>query len=263
MSNILIVNDDGVHSIGLLILKKELEKIGNVTVITPKERASGTGKALTFYDVIRMEKVKLSDGTEAYAIKGTPSDAVMLGIYKLLEKPPDVIVSGINLGNNMNIDDILSSGTLGAAFEAAIHSVPAIAISSFVPAVPSLSDEGVVSMKELNLSAKLTRKIVEYVLEQGMPEDVDVISVNVPEKAVADKIKLTNISYLGYEDIYFKQDDGYVVKCNGGRFPDADPDTDVYAVLKDRSISITPIKLRFHHKIAKAQALLDFLKIKK
>ncbi len=259
MPTILLVNDDGVHSKGLLILKRELDKIGKTVVVAPVDKSSGAGKSLTFHEKIKIAKVHLSDGSEAYTIDGTPADAVLLGLYKIFKNPPDLLISGINLGHNMNIDDVLSSGTLGAAFEAAIHNVPAIAISSFVLELPSINSEGKLSLEELELSAEITRKTAKYILDNGMPEDVDVISINIPEKADPKKMKITKMSYLGYKDIYVKHEDDYIVKCNGEHHSDNDPETDVYTIKNEGVISITPITLRFPHKREKLEDLLNFL----
>ena len=259
MSRILLVNDDGIKSIGLLTLKKELENIGEILVVAPRNKMSGAGKSLTFHNIIRVEKTVLSDGSKGYSIDGTPADAVMIGLYKLSKKPPDLLVSGINLGHNMNIDDIFSSGTLGAAFEGAIHNIPSLAVSCFVHEVPSLESDGRVALEELKMSAKIARKASDYILKNGMPEDVDVISINVPENADDTKIKITNISYLGYSDIYLEHKDGYIVKCNGGRFRDEDSETDVYTINNERVISITPITLRFPHKRERMKELREFL----
>ena len=256
---ILLVNDDGIYAVGLLILKRELEKLGKVVVVAPKDKASGAGKSITVRKPIKIEEVRLSDGSSAYAIDGTPADAAMLGIYKILKHPPDLLLSGINLGYNLNIDDNLSSGTVGAAIEAAIHHVPAIAMSCFVPRLSSAKSEGLVSSQELELAAVIARRTANYVLEKSMPEGVDVISINVPEKADPSRVKITSLSYSKYADIYVKQEDGYTLEWGAEYGSETDPETDLYAVRKERFVSITPITIRFPHRKEKLKGLLRIL----
>jgi len=259
MPTILLVNDDGIQSIGLLVLKKRLEKLGEVIVVAPERERSGIGKALTAYEHVKIMETKLSDGSKAYAITGTPAEAFLLGMNKILKRSPDLVVAGINLGPNLGIDDVLNSGTLGAALEAAIHEVPAIAVSYCVEKIvdqPSWK-EGVTS-EELELTATLTQRAAEYVLKRGMPPDVEIISINVPEGVKSRKLKVTSLSYKGYGDIYVKRKEGY--KIAGwvlSSYSKDEPGTDVHTIKEERCISITPIKASFPH--AKT-ALRDLLK---
>ncbi len=166
---------------------------------------------------------------------------------------PEILVAGINLGPNLGIDDLLNSGTLGAALEAAIHKVPAIAVSYCVKKILGQSSwKDFVTPEELDLTATLTKKVVEYVLEKGMPPDVDIISINVPEGVKSIQLEITSLSYKGYTDIYTKRKEGYKI---GGWFLSGYSDdkrgTDIHTVKKGRRISVTPIKVRFsHHKEA-------------
>jgi len=250
MPTILLVNDDGIQSIGLLALKKRLEKFGDVIVVAPEKERSGIGKALTAYGHVKIMETQLRDGSKAYAITGTPAEAFLLGVNKILKRPPDLVVAGINLGPNLGIDDVLNSGTLGAALEAAIHEVPAIAVSYCIQKIvdqPNWKEK--ITLEELEPTAILTQKAVEYVLKKGMPRDVDIISINVPEGVKSGTVKITSLSYKGYGDIYTKRKEGYKI---GGwviaSYSEDEPGTDVYTVKKEESISITPIKVRFLHR---------------
>lgn len=256
---ILLVNDDGVSSLGLLIMKDELEKLGHVTVVAPRDKRSGAGKSITVHNPIKMMKVQLSDGSEAYAITGTPADAYFFASDKILRHTPDLLVSGINLGDNVGIDSVLSSGTMGAAFEAAIHGVPAISASCYVQRLPTAREDGEVSIRELKLTASITAKVAEYVLKNGMPEGIDVISINVPKGADPRKIKITKIYYKGYRNVYIEREEGYEMHWDFSVHPDAGPDTDLYVVRKEGYISITPIKIRFFHEKDGLKDLLSFL----
>jgi 5'-nucleotidase len=252
LSTILVINDDGIQSVGLTILKKRLEKLGNVIVVAPKEERSGIGKAVSTGHIKIME-TKLRDGSKAYATTGTPADAFFLAANKILKRMPDLLVAGINLGPNLGIDDLLNSGTLGAALEAAIHHVPAIAVSYCIPKITEkLAEKEEVTEEELELTSTIALKAAEYVLKKGMPPEVDIISINVPEKADSKRIKITSLSYKGYGDIYTKQREGYrITSWAVAGYPDDEPGTDLHAVKKERCISVTPIKVKlFHNKKA-------------
>ena len=260
MPTILVINDDGIKSIGLNTLKNRLEKLGNVIVVAPKDERSGIGKALTT-DHIKIMETKLRDGAKAYATTGTPADAFLLAANKILKRMPDLLVAGINLGPNLGIDDLLNSGTLGAALEAAIHHVPAIAVSYCIPKITEkMSEKEEVTMKDLELTATLALKTAKYVLEKGMPPDVDIISINVPEKADSKRIKITSLSYKGYGDIYVEQGEGYrIMSWALAGYPDDELGTDLHAVKKEKYISITPIKVGFLHNMGGLKGLLKSL----
>lgn len=261
MKTILLINDDGIQSSGLLALKQKIDKLGKVVVITPREEVSGIGKAITSAKHVQIEETKLSDGSKAYATDGTPADSYLLGVNKILKHSPDLVVAGINLGPNLGIDDFLNSGTLGAAMEAAIHGVPAIAVSYCKQKISyQKMDKAKITAKELELTASLAQKIVKYVLERGMPQGVDLLSVNVPEKADCRQIKVTSLSYVGYGDIYAKEEKGYrIAKWKLADYHDPDPETDIYVVKEEGCISITPIKIRLQHKKNALRNLLRYV----
>jgi 5'-nucleotidase len=250
MKTILLINDDGIQSSGLLALKQKIDKLGKVVVIAPREEVSGIGKAITSAKHVQIEETKLNDGSKAYATSGTPADSYLLGVNKILKHSPDLLVAGINLGPNLGIDDFLNSGTLGAAMEAAIHGVPAIAISYCKQKMTDpKADKAKITAQELELTASFAQKIVKFVLEEGMPQGVDVLSVNVPEKADCRRIKVTSLSYVGYGDIYVKEEKGYrIAQWKLADYRDSDPETDIYVVKEEGCISITPIKIRLQHK---------------
>ena len=258
MPTILLINDDGIHSIGLLALEKRLTKLGKILVVAPKEETSGVGKALTTKQ-INITETRLEDGTEAYAITGTPADAFLLALNKILKRPPDLLVAGINMGPNLGIDDLLNSGTLGAALEAAIHHVPAIAVSYCILEITENQPEKMaVTEKELEFALTIAEKTARYVLNKGMPPEVDIISINVPEDADPNTVKITSLSYEGYGDIHSKRGDGFMIRgWMLSNYPDDKMGTDLHAVRKEKSISITPIKIRLLHN---KEGLMDLLK---
>jgi 5'-nucleotidase len=257
LPTILVINDDGINSIGLLTLVKQLKKLGDVIVVTPGDEKSGVGKAISIGQV-NITEASFDDGIRAYATTGTPADSFLIAVNKILKRMPDLLVSGINIGPNLGIDDLLTSGTVGATFEAAIHHVPAIAVSYCISKITEkMVDQRKVSVKDLELAAVLAYKSAKHVLESGMPPDVDIISINVPENADYKKVKLTSLCYDGYGDIHTEVKDGYRIKSWALRhYPDGVLGTDLYAIKTDKCISVTPIKLEFLHN---TQALKDLM----
>ena len=126
---ILLSNDDGVDASGILALKQAVEEFGEVYVVAPSNQQSGIGHALTLYEPLRINKTRLRDGSPAYSVSGTPTDSVTLGVYEIMDEKPDLVISGINTGQNTGKGELTTSGTLGAAMEAASLGIPAIAVS--------------------------------------------------------------------------------------------------------------------------------------
>jgi len=255
---LLLINDDGIQSNGLLAMKKKLDELGRVVVVAPEKERSGIGKALSTTH-IRVTETSLRDGSKAYTTNGTPADGFLLALNKILKQTPDLVVAGINLGPNLGIDDLLNSGTVGAALEAAIHGVPAVAVSY---CVKEISDQGEdksrISEKELELSARLGAKVAGYLLKNGMPQGVDLLSINVPENADIHRVRATSVSYVGYGDIYSKEEGGYrIAAWILANYPNDGKGTDVHTVKEEGCISITPIKIKLQHN---KKALKNMLK---
>ena len=125
---ILISNDDGINSLGIYALAKSLKEIGDVTVVAPITEQSAVGHAITMKAPLRVVEHYINGEFFGYAVEGTPADCVKMGIRNILKSPPDIVVSGINHGSNTAIN-IIYSGTVSAAREAAIMDVPAVAFS--------------------------------------------------------------------------------------------------------------------------------------
>jgi 5'-nucleotidase len=127
--HILLTNDDGVFAPGLRALRKELRKLGDVTVVAPAQEQSGVGHSITLLTPLVMKAVDDDDGTTlGYMVEGSPADSVKLAILELMDRPPDLIVSGINSGANVGIN-VLYSGTVAAAIEGAFFKITSIAVS--------------------------------------------------------------------------------------------------------------------------------------
>jgi 5'-nucleotidase len=166
---ILVTNDDGIHAPGIKALAKALKNIGVVAVVAPDRERSAVGHALTLHHPLRAVKV----GDNMFAVDGTPTDCVNLGIHTLLDFKPDIVISGINNGGNLG-DDVTYSGTVSAAMEATLMGIPAFSVSLVT------SGEGNNYRAAASFAAKLTKKI----LNEGLPNDT-FLNVNIPDLPTA------------------------------------------------------------------------------
>jgi 5'-nucleotidase len=150
---------------------------------------------------------------------------------------------------------------VGAAFEAAIHKVPAVAVSYCLSEITdSMPEKDKVSIEDLELAATFGYKAAKHVLEEGMPQDVDIISINVPEDADCKNVRLTSLCYDGYGDIHTAEKDGYLIKSWALRhYPDGVEGTDLYAIKNEGCVSVTPIKVEFLHNLSAMKALMESL----
>ena len=164
---ILLCNDDGFNADGLRTLYRELSKEDEVIIVAPETEQSAMGHAITLTQPLKVRKVEEEGRFMGYAVNGTPADCVKLAIAVLLDEPPRLVVSGINLGGNLGIC-ALYSGTVSAATEAMIMGIPSIAVSLDTYENP-----------DFNPAANFTRKLISRVLEMGLPKDV-VLNVTVP-----------------------------------------------------------------------------------
>ena len=168
---ILLTNDDGVFAPGLRALRKELSRLGDVTVVAPAQEQSGVGHAITLLTPLVVKEVDDDDGsTLGYMVEGSPADSVKLAILELMERPPDLIVSGINSGANAGIN-VLYSGTVAAAIEGAFFKITSIAVSL------ELAEHF-----DFPHAAKHAVKVIERILEHK-PADGSLFNVNLPAHA--------------------------------------------------------------------------------
>ncbi len=175
---ILLTNDDGIRSSGVIELYKELSRFADVTVITPHIQRSGEGKAITINNIVRVEKVDVNGLFSGYTITGTSADAIIFGVGALEEGPFDFVVSGINQGLNISSHIILTSGTCAAAFEAAYYGLPAIAFSLNVSQKHYFVSPDSNTFEQ---AAKVSAKIVKELLERDFPEKLAFLNVNYPD----------------------------------------------------------------------------------
>jgi len=168
---ILVSNDDGITSKGIRLLVEIMKSLGDVVVVAPDSPQSGMGHAITVGETLRLDKVDMFDGVDAYKCSGTPADCVKIAKHHVLhERRPDLVVSGVNHGSNTSIS-VLYSGTMSAAIEGAIEGMPAIGFS--------LCDYA--SDAEFEHTIPYIEKITKVVLKKGLPKGV-ALNVNIPPK---------------------------------------------------------------------------------
>jgi 5'-nucleotidase len=232
---ILVTNDDGIDSRGLLALKQALESVGETYVLAPETNQSSVGHQKTMMRPLRVRERTLADGSHGWSVDGSPTDAVSLAFLGYFHTAFDLVASGINYGANIG-DDITYSGTVSAAMEAVINNCPAFAISQEYYEHP-----------DFTLAARAARVAAVNILEHGLGAG-QLININVPAIA-PDKFRGFEVTRMGkrvYEDVLLERLDprGIPYYWIGGPPPSglAAPGTDFHAVVNGR-ISITPIQL--------------------
>lgn len=232
---ILITNDDSIYAPGIKALTEAVVDLGRVVVVAPDKPQSGMGHAITIGSPLRLQKIHFIDGVEAYTCNGTPVDCVKLAVDKVLHRKPDICLSGINHGANHSIN-VLYSGTMSAAMEAAIENIPSVGFS--------LLDFSM----EANFDAAKTyvRKITNQVLTQKNNKHL-LLNVNIPAvpESLIKGIKICRQAYAKYEEDFIERKDphGKLYYWLTGEFVNFDKgkDTDVWA-LKHNYVSIVPVQ---------------------
>ena len=228
---VLLTNDDGYHAQGLRALAEGLKDFAEVDIVAPSWERSGAAQSLTLRQPIICHRI----AEKEWAIDGTPADCVIVALHKLLNEPPDLVISGINHGGNLG-ENVYYSGTVGAAREAVIHHVPGLAISLCSKHVNS----------NFAPSAQLARKTAELIFRENLPEQV-FLNVNVPEnwkggvKFTRQSKKITRTVLREGEDprglAYF-----WLSEQRMDRDMDLDAESD-YAAIFAGEVSITPLHL--------------------
>ena len=237
---IVLTNDDGIEAAGLLAARQALEKIGDVLTVAPDRNRSGVGRSISFGAPIRVEERKMADGGKGYACTGTPVDCVRLVALGLMDFEPDIVVSGINHGENLG-DDITYSGTVAAAFEGIVIGVPGIALSLSVERSWHAGEN-----EELNFGpvADFAARLVS-VAETGLPKE-RILNVNAPNLSQVKGARITRLGSRFYNDELIEVQDeqgrmGYDIYNNPPGHHKEDG-TD-FAAIEDGEISITPVHL--------------------
>lgn len=230
---VLLTNDDGIHAPGLMALYQELDKDFDLDVVAPESEMSAVGHAITLAYPLRVKAIQKNGTFFGYGVTGTPADCVKIAVQELLERPPDIILSGINLGANVGVN-VLYSGTVSAATEGAFLGIGAAAISLSRRKDP-----------DYGFAARFSREIIRFITENGLKQGT-ALNVNIPA-VPADKITGVSITRQGmsrFRERYERRVDprGNVYYWLTGETPveEALPDTDARA-LKENKITITPI----------------------
>lgn len=238
---ILITNDDGVTSPGLAALVDAVKELGKVVVIAPDKAQSGMGHAITIGSPLRMAPVNNFEGIEAYSCNGTPVDCVKLAVDKVLRRKPDICLSGINHGANHSIN-VIYSGTMSAALEAAIESIPSVGFSLLDYSLDA----------DFTGAKKYARLIVEQLLTGKSIDKHLCLNVNFPAVDVnaLKGLKLCRQAYAKYEEDFAQRVDPHGRKYYWltGEFVNFDKgrDTDVWA-LNHNYVSMVPVQFDLTH----------------
>ncbi len=227
--HILLTNDDGYEAPGLRALAAALDNWATLSIVAPSREQSGAAQSLTLRSPIICHPV----AERQWAVEGTPADCVIVALHKLLPEPPDLVLSGINFGGNLG-ENAYYSGTVGAAREAALHHIPACAVSL-------CSKHAAV---HFDTAGRIARSMAELILREGLPDQV-LLNVNVPEpwngsvRFTRQSQKITRNQLKEGQDprgrTYFWLFEQKLDK-------DVEPDTD-YAAIFSRAVSITPLHL--------------------
>lgn len=230
---IFITNDDGISAKGLHALVQAVKDLGQLVIIAPDKPQSGMGHAITISHPLRLQKSRLFEGLEAYACSGTPVDCVKLGVYEVMHQKPDLVLSGINHGENTSTN-VLYSGTMSAAVEGAMENIPSIGFSlkDFDPNA------------DFTAAQEVVRRTVRFVLKEGLDPHT-CLNVNVPKVELKDLkgIKFCQQAHAFWEDRFDKREDqfGRPYYWLTGNFEcvSNDTQTDLYA-LSEGYASIVP-----------------------
>jgi len=228
-----VTNDDGIYSSGIAALAEALKEIGNVVVVAPSEEQSAVGHGITMKYPLRVTNYYKNGNFFGYAVEGTPADCVKMGIRNIMGESPDLVISGINHGSNTAIN-IIYSGTVSAAREAAIMDVPAIAISI-------TSHEA----KDFDYAGKVAKLLAQKVTEHGLPRGT-LLNVNVPnfpEEEIAGML-VTEQSKAKWDDIYEKRTDPFgkdYYWLTGKLVEVKDEQKSDQLAIRNKFVSITPI----------------------
>ena len=234
---ILLTNDDGIQAPGIVAMYRELVSLGEVTVVAPETAQSATGHGITLDAPLLTSKVTIENGFTGIAVDGRPADCVKLAFAQLLPRQPDLVVSGINAGANVGIN-VIYSGTVAAAIEAAFLGAPSIATSLFLRNhVPV----------DFARAAMLGRQAIEMILSRGLTAG-QVASINIPallpEESAAG-VKVVRQCTRPWVDTYERRQDprgrDYFWNSSIYSLGETDADTDV-AALRDKFITITPLQ---------------------
>ena len=242
---ILITNDDGIDSPGLRAVVDAVSTLGELVIAAPNRQWSGSGRSMPASVTGRITEVPSANPSEgrAYAIDATPALCIIHAMAQLVDRRPDLVISGINFGENVGVD-ITISGTIGAAIEAAAFGIPALAVSVEMPVENHLVGD---TSKDYTAARAFTRNFAERMLTWPMPFDADILSINVPQGATPDTPwQLTRLSRQRYfvpvklDPADKKDQAGYRVMDHPER---TEIGSDIWCLHFAHQVSVTPLSL--------------------
>jgi 5'-nucleotidase len=235
---ILISNDDGVYADGIWTLARQIAKVAEVTIVAPDREQSAVGTAVSLRKPLRVQKISpLISGIESYSVEGTPSDSVIVALGKILPEKVDLVISGINQGSNLG-EDVLISGTVGAALAAYLRGFRAIAVST-----------GRWNDAQLNDTARLAVLLVKRIAAINLPNSF-FLNVNMPDIPLdeAKGVKITRLARKSHVNSVEEGHDGkkaYFTLVRAAVNEQDDKRTDIWAI-NHGEVSITPLHLFFN-----------------
>ncbi|MBI3732396.1 MAG: 5'/3'-nucleotidase SurE [Chloroflexi bacterium] len=242
----MLSNDDGIESPGLHALVRAVHSLGELLVVAPRHQQSATSRSYAQAPGAT-ETHTLRAGAKtitAWAIEATPAQAVMHGLLRFAARPPDLLISGINYGENIGAG-LTVSGTVGAAWEGASMGIPALAVSLEVGVEHHYSHSDAV---DFVVASRIARRFAKAVLQNGMPDGVQIYNINVPENAPHNvPWRLTRVSrHSHYYNVVREDQQGEKVVEGYDRRIDLtqmEEGSDLYALFKERKVSVTPLTI--------------------
>jgi 5'-nucleotidase len=242
---ILLTNDDGIHSPGLAALANSVADLGNILIVAPCKQQSAMGRSLSGSGTIQPEHLRLGfSPLGVYSVEGTPALAVRTAIAILANGKIMLAVAGINYGENIGVG-ITTSGTLGAAIEAASYDIPSLAISLETDVAHHFSHSAEVDFTVASLFA---RRAVIRALQFGMPQSVGVLKVDIPCDAnPSTPWRLTRLTHQRYFESTLTQAGSGQQRFSGYEqaidMASLEPDSDAHALLVDRIVAVSPLTI--------------------
>ena len=240
---VLITNDDGYKSPGLMVLYRAARKVfgKDIVVIVPHQPQSSSGMSFTFHKPLRVDTVR-QEGVKMLTVSGTPSDCVFLGVYHLFKGKVDLVLSGVNIGMNAGLETVYSSGTISASIFGAISGIKSVAFSKNVK-----DESGEATLeREMDSTFPMLVSILRRIKQKGFPDDIELLNVNFPFNINSKtKIKVVKTDHMVFDDRVMKKMDPRgkdYYWLYGELRKDLDPNADIYNLFKGY-ITITPIKL--------------------
>ena len=222
---ICITNDDGIHSEGLTVLANWAKHLGEVTIFAPREQQSGKSHSIEIHDAYEVVEVQHPSGVRAFTVDSTPADCVRVALLAMGEHY-DLVLSGVNCGYNLG-REIIYSGTVGAALEASVHGVKAIALST--------------GFTTFDGARRHLDTAWDYIQRNGLLDRAGVWNVNFPEDPTGD-CRLTRQGGAFFSDEFRREGNMFFAAGKCVYTPTSDGSIDTNAVLQDRCISFTPIR---------------------